>query len=458
MQKLSVELKNAPGNASQVPCSVSGALNREETLSVPYKVLADNGSDENLLQHAGGHKGAVYAYVLNQNGAPLMPCTPAKARHLLASGRAEVIQRTPFTIRLLWSCEVNVQPIILGVDPGYKTTGFSAVPEKKELISGEMKPRTDVSKKIQNRAMYRRNHRSRLWYREPRFDNRKKDEGWLAPSIRHRLQTHIRLVEILRKLLPISKVVVEVANFDQQRMMNPEISGVEYQQGELCGFEVREYLLEKWGRKCAYCKKKNIPLQVEHIIPKSCGGSGRVSNLTISCERCNQEKGNQTAEEFGHPRIQTHAMKPMKAEAFMNNIRWRLVDALKELLPCKHTYGSVTKYRRSKDGLEKSHVNDAFVIASGAGQVRSKPLEVSQTRRNNRCLQKNRKGFRPSIRRQRYKLQPNDLIRKEGKIYRSRGVKSYGKEIRLINSFGNKIESNTKGVELICYGKGILFR
>jgi len=158
---------------------------------------------------------------------------------------------------------------------------------------------------------------------------------------------------------------------------------VEYQQGELQGYKVREYLLEKFGHKCAYCGKKDVPLEVEHIVPKSRSGSDRVSNLTISCHECNQEKGNQTAEEFGHPRIQKQAKQPLKATAFMNVIRWNLVNRL----GCGWTYGSVTKYWRTKLGLEKSHVNDAFVIAGGNTQDRSATiLKGKQVRRQNRSL------------------------------------------------------------------------
>ena len=120
----------------------------------------------------------------------------------------------------------------------------------------------------------------------------------MPPSLAHKLQSHIQLIERLKRILPITKIVVEVASFDTQKMVNPEISGIEYQRGELMGYEVREYLLEKWGRKCAYCGKKDVPLEIEHIIPKSRGDSDRVSNLTLSCHECNQKKGNRTAEEF----------------------------------------------------------------------------------------------------------------------------------------------------------------
>lgn len=422
VSKLSVEFKNAPRDASLVLCSASPALNREETLSVPDKVLADNLGEENLRLPVGGHKVTTLVYILNQDGSPLMPCRPAKARHLLKAKRAKVIGCKPFTIQLLWDCEKNVQPITLGVDPGYEKLGFSAITGKTELISGEVQLRKDISKKLTERRMYRRNRRCRLWYRKPRFMNRNRKEGWLVPSVQHRLDSHIRFIEKVKKLLPISKVVVEVASFDTQKMQNPEISEVEYQQGELQGYEVKEYLLEKWGRKCAYCGKTNVPLEVEHVVPRSRGGTDRVSNLTIACTRCNQKKGNKTAGEFGYPKIQKKAKEALKAAAFINTIRWKLVNFLK----CQWTYGYITKYQRAKLGLDKSHSNDAFVIAGGNGQLRSVQYNVNQIRRNNRCLQLNRKGFKPSIRRHRYIFQPHSLVRYNGNILKVIGVYSRG--------------------------------
>jgi hypothetical protein len=179
--------------------------------------------------------------------------------------------------------------------------------------------------------------------------------------------------------------VVEVASFDTQKMQNPEIRGIEYQRGELQGYEIREYLLEKWNRKCAYCGKSYIPLEIEHIVPKSRGGSDRVSNLTIACHKCNEEKGNLTAAEFGYPEVQKQAKESLKATAFMNAIRWKLVN----LFGCDWTYGSVTKYKRARLNLEKTHVNDAFVIAGGANQNRSRYIyKAKQVRRQNRSLYK----------------------------------------------------------------------
>jgi len=360
----------------KVPRGKSGALD--------VKTLSNN-SDEWELQSAGEPKAETLVYVTNKGGKPLMPCKPTKARHLLEGGKAKVVNHNPFTIRLLWNCEDNVDKLVLGIDAGYKTIGYCAISKTRELIAGELELRSTIKRLLEQRSVYRRSRRNRLWYREPRFDNRGRKEGWLAPSLEHKLQTHIRLVKRLKQILPITRTVVEVASFDTQKMPHPEISGVEYQQGELQGYAVREYLLEKWHRKCAYCGKKDIPLEVEHIVPKSRGGSDRVSNLTLSCHRCNQEKGNKTAAEFGYLRIQKKAKESLKAAAFMNVIRWELAN----LLGCNWTYGSVTKYWRTKLGLEKSHVNDAFVIAGGTDQERAGYVYTGkQVRRQNRSLYK----------------------------------------------------------------------
>ena len=411
------------------------------------KNLKASSVNSDVDQLSGKRKQDLRVPVLNMRGKPLMPCKPAKAQHLLDQGKAKVVSRKPFTIQLKYATGETKQLINLGIDAGYKKVGISAVSNKKELLSAEVTLRTDIPKKLQSRSMYRRNRRSRLWHRKPRFDNRNRSKEWLAPSIQHKLDTHIRLVEKIKRFLPITETIVEVASFDMQKMQKPEISGVEYQQGTLQGYEVREYLLEKWGRKCAYCGKKNISLEIEHIVPKSRGGTDRVSNLTLSCHECNQEKGNMTAEEFGHPEIQKQAEKSLKATAFMNIVRWKMVN----ILNCEYTYGYITKYNRIKQELQKSHVNDAFIIAGGTDQERCKSYLVKQVRRNNRCLQKNRKGFKPAIRRQHYSLQPNDLVKYNGKEHRIKGVHCKG--LRVILDIKKSIAIGK--VELICYGKGL---
>lgn len=426
-------------------------------------------------------EGQICVFVLNMRGKPMMPTSPGKARMLLKRGKAKVVQRDPFTIQLEYPTGENKQHIKLGLDPGYKNVGFSTTTEKRELISGEVILRNDVSEKITEKKMYRTNRRGRIpAYREPGFENRYVPKGWLAPSIQHKLDTYVRLVEKFDKILPITGITIETSPFDMQKMMNSEISGIEYQQGELQGYEVKEYLLEKWGRKCAYCKIENVPFEAEHIIPTSRGGTNRVSNLTIACHECNQKKGNLTAAEFGHPEVQIMAKKSLKSAAFMNVVRSRLVDNIKENFPqyqCNSTYGYITKYNRIRLGLDKTHANDAFVIASGVEQIRSKPYSVEQIRRNNRSLQLNRKGFKPSIRKKRYKYSPGDLVKRRSSfqttgwgdkidkkdrsmIYTVKGVFNYGEYIRLANPISDEkdIDVLIEDVKILKYGSGLLFQ
>ncbi|WAM22653.1 MAG: RNA-guided endonuclease IscB (plasmid) [Candidatus Methanoperedens sp.] len=451
MQKLEERNTYTPADTPQVCSNCDLALNREETLSVSGLKTSSNNSEVDQLRKEK-QDSRIPVYVLNMRGKPLMPTTPRKARLLLKSGKAKVVQRQPFTIQLNYATGETKQPITLGIDPGYGTVGYSAITDKKELISGEVAMRTDIPDKLIEKRQYRRGRRNKLWYRAPRFDNRVRKEV-LQPSAKHKLESHLRLIDRIKGLLPTTTVIIEVSSFDTQKMVNPEISGIEYQQGELQGYEIREYLLEKFNRTCVYCGKTDVPLQIEHIIPSSRKGSDRVSNLTISCHKCNQKKGNKTAEEFGHSEVQELAKKPLKTTAFMNQIRWKLV----ETLGCNHTFGSITKCNRIKLGLEKSHANDAFVIAGGTAQIRIEPHLSKQVKRNNRTLQINRKGFKPSIRRRRYPIQPNDLVlfKVKSLVCTVKGVFNYGKSIRLADPSGLVINTNIKNMEIIKYGKGL---
>ena len=459
MQKLDRRNTYTPPNTAPVRCNCDPVLKvpRGKDGVQDLKTLS-NSSEEHLLQLTGGFKADMLVFVINKNGTPLMPCKSAKARHLLEAGKAEVVQWTPFTIRLLWDCEEETQDITLGIDAGYTHVGFSAVTSDKELIAGELTLRSDIKRLLEKRRAYRRTRRSRKWHREPRFDNRGIPKGWLAPSIRHKLDSHIKLIEKIKKLLPITKIVIEVASFDAQKMRNPEISGIEYQQGELQGYEVREYLLEKFNRKCAYCGKKDVPLEIEHIIPKSRGGSDRVSNLTIACHECNQSKGSQTAEEFGYPKIQTKAEKTLKATAFMNLVRSRMVD----LLNCDQTYGYITKHDRTELGLLKSHATDAFVIAGGDGQERAGHIVISkQVRRQNRSLFKANFLKGGKLKRNTVKevkgFKRFDKVKYEDKECFIHGLRSSGYfDIRSISGEKVKASASSKKLTLLERAKGII--
>ena len=224
-------------------------------------------------------------YVLSKDGKPLMPTNSAKARLMLKQGKAKVVKRTPFTIRLIYGSSGYVQSITLGVDSGYKFIGLSAISEKQELFDSEVELRTNISKLLSEKRQYRRTRRNRLWYRPARFLNRvkSKKKGWLAPSVEHRLNEHIKAIELVSSILPISKVVVEAAAFDIQKIKNPDITGVEYQNGEQKDFwNVREYVLYRDGHTCRSCsgKSKDKILNVHHIESRQTGGDSPDNLLT----------------------------------------------------------------------------------------------------------------------------------------------------------------------------------
>ena len=253
MQQLQAKLKNTPMDASQVRSSVSSVLNKEEIPSVRSKVLACNNLDGNPLQHTGGQNLKVSAtvYVLDMNGSPIMPTSPARARNLLKSGKAKIVKHSPFTIQMLFLAGGNKQEIILGIDSGYKDIGYSCKTSKKELLSCVVALDTKTKERLSERRMYRRNRRSKLWYRKPRFNNRKKSSTWLPPSIDRGYKAHLAMVNKIKELLPITKTVVEIGNFDIQKIDNSAIQGKECQQGNLYGYEnVKAFIICREKGKC----------------------------------------------------------------------------------------------------------------------------------------------------------------------------------------------------------------
>jgi len=318
----------------------------------------------------------MFVFVLDTKKRPLAPCHPARARQLLKKGKAAVYRRYPFTIILKREVsEVNSQPFRLKIDPGSKITGLAILNEKTgEVVwAAELQHRgQQIKKSLDSRCAVCRNRRNRKTrYRKPRFDNRNRPKGWLPPPLMSRVYNIKTWVARLRKLCPIIAISLELVKFDTQAMQNPEINGVEYQQGELFGYEVREYLLEKFGRKCAYCGKENIPdLEIEHIIPKTRAGSNRVSNLTIACKSCNLRKGNLTAEEFGYPNVQEQAKEPLKDASSINATRWEIFRRLQATgLPIEIGTGGRTKFNRIKKSLPKTHWLDAVCVGKSTPET-----------------------------------------------------------------------------------------
>jgi 5-methylcytosine-specific restriction endonuclease McrA len=325
-------------------------------------------------------------FVLDKRKRPLMPCSEKRARMLLNRGRARVHRMMPFTIRLVDRLQDHsvVQPVRLKFDPGSQTTGMALVREEETMddTTGEVLRKATVlmlldlkhrghaiRDALTGRSAFRRRRRGKLRYRPARFDNRTRPEGWLPPSLQHRVDTVLAWVNRLCRLTPITALSQELVRFDMQAMQNPEISGIEYQQGTLQGYEVREYLLEKWGRSCAYCDAQNVPLEIDHIHPTSRGGSDRVSNLTLACHDCNQRKGQRDIAEFlakdpkRLARIEASRKVPLRDAAAVNSTRWALYQRLKETgLPVEVASGGRTKWNRRRFHIPKAHCLDAVCV------------------------------------------------------------------------------------------------
>jgi 5-methylcytosine-specific restriction endonuclease McrA len=314
-------------------------------------------------------------FVLDKRKKPLMPCSEKRARLLLERGRARIHKMRPFTLRLVERLQEQsqLQPIALTIDPGSKTTGLALSRTegayRKVLYLIELKHRGQaISDNLKQRKGHRRRRRSKLRFRPKRFDNRTRPEGWLPPSVQHRVDSTVAIVNRLRKFAPVNAISMELVRFDMQLMQNPEIKSVEYQQGELAGYEVREYLLQKWGRQCIYCDVRNVPLQIEHIVPKAMGGSNRVSNLGIACEQCNRKKGSSDIQQFVKDvnRLKTildQAKAPLKDAATVNSTRWALKDALRSTgLLLETATGGRTKWNRTRFAIAKTHALDAACV------------------------------------------------------------------------------------------------
>lgn len=326
-------------------------------------------------------------YVLNIQGEPLMPCKPAKARKLLNKNLAKVVKREPFTIQLLFECENEVQDITLGIDAGSKVIGVSATTDKKELLSAEIQLRNDIVDLLSTKRQNRKTRRSRLRYRQPRFNNRvkSKHKGWLAPSVENKIYNHIKLVNKIHTILPINKIIVETASFDIQKIKNPEISGKKYQEGEQLGFwNVRQYVLHRDRHRChgkTGCKNKI--LNVHHIESRKVGGDSP-DNLITLCEECHNNYHN------GKLKKEFKRKHSFRDATFMGIMRKTLLYRLRELYTnVSETFGYITKNARITNNLPKEHRVDAFCIT---GNLQAKRLDdyyyIKQVRKHNRQIHK----------------------------------------------------------------------
>jgi 5-methylcytosine-specific restriction endonuclease McrA len=320
-------------------------------------------------------------FVLDTKKRPLDPVQPGWARKLLSSGQAAVWRRYPFTIIL--KKEINkpeIQPLRLKIDPGSKVTGIAVVNDVsgEVVFAAELEHRGQAIKAtLDGRRAARRSRRQRKTrYRKPRFENRRRSKGWLAPSLVSRISNIETWAHRIIHFCPIAAISQELVKFDLKEIDNPEIEGAQYQQGTLAGYEMREYLLMKWGHMCAYCLAQDVPLQVEHIVCRARGGSNRVSNLCLACGACNNKKGTQDIRDFlkQEPelldRILTQAKASLRDAASVNSTRWALFERLKAFgVPIECGSGGLTKYNRVTRGLEKTHWLDAACVGRSTPEI-----------------------------------------------------------------------------------------
>ena len=443
-------------------------------------------------------KETAVVYVISCGGKPLMPTEKhGMVKHMLREGNARVVTAKPFTIQLLYETTGYTQPATLGIDAGYLNIGFSAVAGDKELIGGEVRLLENMSGRIRDRATFRRNRRGRLRHRKNRGKQQTKPKGWLAPSIEHKISSTVKLItEEVGKRVPIGKITVETATFDIQRIMDPDIQGIEYQQGKQYGhINVRHYVFHRDGYKCQNPDCKNSEpkptLIAHHLRFRRDGGTDRPDNQVTLCSKCHNSAAHLSFLKGWKPKD-----KGFKPETYMTTVYKMLVGRLKDIYGnVSTTYGYITKGDREALKLPKTHANDAFCIAGGTTQTRCEPLEYRQVRRNNRSLEtwhdaqyidirtgkkakaaslpngrttrnKNKNGEnlkkyrgkkiskgRRQIRHKRYPNQPNDLVKYEGTVYTVKGTHCNGKRVILKET--DKSVSVTQ-IEQYRYNKGFV--
>jgi 5-methylcytosine-specific restriction endonuclease McrA len=388
--------------------------------------------------------------VVDKNRKPLMPCLPARARELLKKKKAAILRRFSFTIILIEREDGETQAIQMKLDTGAKTTGIALVAAFRRGLCciwvAELEHRGFAVRDhlLQRRQLRRSRRQRKTRYRAARFLNRCRGKGWLAPSLLSRLQNIETWFKRLASFSPITHLALELTKFDTQALQNPEISGIEYQQGELAGYEIREYLLLKWQHQCAYCGAKNIPLEIEHIVPKSRGGSNRLSNLSLACHHCNQRKGQQTAAEFGYPDIQFQAKKPLADAAVMNSLRWVIYERLQIFgLPIETGTGGQTKFNRSQQSYPKAHWIDAACVGKSGETVfihpQQRPLLIkAMARQSRQMVLPDRYGFprtKAKSRTQVHGFRTGDLVKAKVPVGKKAGLYLGRVAVRASGSF-----------------------
>ncbi len=392
-------------------------------------------------------------FVLDTNKQPLNPVHPGCARLLLKQGKAAVYRRYPFTLILKRTVErPELQPLRVKLDPGSQTTGLALVDDASGQVvwAAEVRHRGgQIKRALDKRRAARRSRRQRKTrYRAPRFRNRRPRTGALPPSLESRVSNVLTWVRRLMRLCPVTAISLELVRFDTQALDNPQIEGREYQQGTLCGYEVREYVLLKWHHQCAYCDARDVPLELDHVQPRAKGGSNRVSNLTLACTSCNQRKGNQDVRDFlkGQPerlaRLLGHLKAPLKDAAAVNMTRWALYERLSALdLPVECGSGGLTKYNRVRRDLAKTHWLDAACVGRSTPLVLDVrgivPLQITATGHGSRQMcQMDKYGFPRTGPKQHKRVQgfqTGDLVRavvtsgtKQGTYFGKVAIRSRG--------------------------------
>lgn len=328
-------------------------------------------------------------FVKNKHGEALMPCSERKARLLLRDKKAKIIDYKPFTIQLSYGSYGYKQPTTVGIDLGARYIGFAMTSGKNVLEKGEIELRQDVKGNLESKKIYRRSRRNRKTrYRKARFLNRTKSKkkGWLPPSLESRIQNTFRWIDKLTSLLPRTTLSIEVGKFDVQKMMNPEIEGAEYQEGQTLGYhDVRYYVFARDNYTCQVCKKTGKILNTHHVIYRSHGGTNRADNLITVCTDCHTHENHKKGKILWKWMQEGKKTKQYKEPPFMNTLRKRTFERYPN---AKITYGSVTTPKRKELGLEKSHYNDAIAI-TGIDLIKKNTEDIlmfKQVRKKKRSL------------------------------------------------------------------------